>query len=84
MPCRDGRLHCGHFALLIGLAGCAGSQPPVRDRAPTTSRATEVAARTVFTDSALFRERCVEADSGLTLGVGRCTPRDQALRLRKP
>ena len=40
--------------------------------------------RTVFTDTALFRERCAEADSGLTPKVGRCTPRDQGIRIAQP
>jgi hypothetical protein len=33
--------------------------------------------RTVFNDSSLFRELCLEADSGLTISAGRCTPRHQ-------
>jgi hypothetical protein len=33
--------------------------------------------RTVFNDSSLFRELCLEADSGLTITAGRCTPRHQ-------
>ena len=42
------------------------------------------ATRTVFTDTVLFRERCVEADSGLTPKIGRCTPRDQGIRIAQP
>ncbi len=36
------------------------------------------ASATVFTDSALFRQNCLEADSGHTISVQRCTPRNQA------
>jgi hypothetical protein len=54
------------------LGGCA--RPEVESRGTASGGA----APTVFTDSALFRRVCVEADSGLTPGVGRCTPRDQA------
>ncbi len=36
----------------------------------------------VFTDTALFRKVCAEADSGLTAKTaGKCTPRDQSRRL---
>lgn len=37
--------------------------------------------RSVFTDSALFRRVCIQADSGLTPAAGRCTPRDQSVRI---
>lgn len=37
---------------------------------------------TVFTDTALFRRICLEADSGLTPAVRRCTPRDQRVRVQ--
>ena len=36
------------------------------------------ASATVFTDSALFRQNCLEADSGHSMSVQRCTPRNQA------
>lgn len=37
-------------------------------------------ARTVFTDSELFKEKCTQADSGLSMSsVGQCTLRDQRL-----
>lgn len=39
---------------------------------------------TVFTDTALFKQLCTEADSGLTPRANRCTPRNQAATLRKP
>ena len=39
---------------------------------------------TVFTDTALFRENCLEADSGLTIAVQRCTPRNQANQPGQP
>jgi quercetin dioxygenase-like cupin family protein len=40
--------------------------------------------RTIFTDTALYQQVCTQADSGLTPAAGRCTPRDQGVRRRKP
>lgn len=37
--------------------------------------------RSVFNDSARFRQVCLQADSGLTPAAGRCTPRDQRVRI---
>jgi hypothetical protein len=56
-------------ALALGCARPAAESPP--------AAAGAAAGGTVFTDTALFRRTCVEADSGLTPAVGRCTPRDQ-------
>lgn len=71
----------GHHLLLvpIGLLGvlfaiaCGVHQPTRRgSAAPIVARE-----RTVFSDTALYRAQCVEADSGLTPASGRCTLRDQ-------
>ena len=56
--------------------------------APQLARSADAAAKpstrisTIFTDTALFRRTCIEADSGLTPAIGRCTPRDQRVRIR--
>ncbi len=39
---------------------------------------------TVFQDTALFRELCTQADSGLAPSVGRCTLRDQRREIVRP
>jgi hypothetical protein len=86
-PCR---LPHGGRALVLtllgtgALAGCRGQKPPepVTARQPATSRAGEA---TIFTDTALFRRVCAEADSGLTPATARrCTPRDQSHRPPPP
>jgi hypothetical protein len=59
------------------LARCVSPQ-----RGGAGSASQKRAERTVFTDSALFRRICTQADSGLTLATGRCTPRDQGVRIR--
>jgi hypothetical protein len=74
------------------LVGCARSRPPadtltsstlLRDTALYTTFVSEFGP-TVFTDTALFRQVCSEADSGLTAKTaGKCTPRDQRVRLRR-
>lgn len=48
-------------------------------RAPGRASAASIATaeHTVFSDTALYRAQCVEADSGLTAASGRCTLRDQ-------
>lgn len=58
-----------------------GCQPLAKT--PTKS-ATGMRASTVFTDSALFRARCKEADSVVNLTVipQKCTPRDQRVEIR--
>jgi hypothetical protein len=64
------------FCLLLGC-----QQPPARTAAapPRTMRAS-----TVFTDSAIYRTQCKEADTLLTLTVipQKCTPRDQRVIIR--
>ena len=47
-------------------------------------RPTTMTASTVFTDSAIYRARCKEADSLANLAVipQKCTPRDQRLEIR--
>jgi quercetin dioxygenase-like cupin family protein len=45
------------------------------------TRSSSQSDRSVFTDSARFQQICTEADSGLTPAVGRCTPRDQRVRI---
>ena len=62
----------GLLGVLFALA-CGVHQPTARgSAAPIVARE-----RTVFSDSALYRAQCVEADSGLTAASGRCTLRDQ-------
>ena len=63
------------FGLLLAVA-CGPRSAPVRDSGPRPASHE----RTVFSDTALYRDRCVEADSGLTPSSGRCTLRDQARR----
>ena len=66
----------------LGLLGvpcvlaCAAHRPPAR--ASAAPRA--ITERTVFSDTALYRAQCVEADSGLTAASGRCTLREQGQR----
>lgn len=60
-------------AILIGVVALAGTTCA----RPAERSAGESASGTVFTDSALFRQACLEADSGLTMAAQRCTPRDQ-------
>lgn len=62
----------GLFGVSCALA-CGAHRPPGRaSGAPIV-----VAEHTVFSDTALYRAQCVEADSGLTAASGRCTLRDQ-------
>jgi len=61
------------------LVACARSTP---SSLPARAHVASVADRTVFTDSSLFGRICMEADSGLTRTIGRCTPRDQGVRIR--
>jgi hypothetical protein len=65
------------------LAGCARKAPPAADSAAgRAAPASAAAGATIFTDTALFRRVCAEADSGLTPATARrCTPRDQGLRM---
>jgi hypothetical protein len=65
----------------IGICFILGCQPSANTAA---KRSTIVAASTVFTDSALYRARCKEADSLGKLSVipQKCTPRDQRVEIR--
>jgi hypothetical protein len=71
---------------IIVIAASVGSF--VACTAPQAGRSPEVAmqpsqlSNTIFTDTALFRRTCIEADSGLTPAARRCTPRDQGVRVR--
>jgi hypothetical protein len=64
------------LALATCFVACVRKTP-----APTPLQALKTD-RTVFTDTALFRRVCLEADSGLTPSGARCTPRDQGVRVR--
>jgi hypothetical protein len=65
----------------ISICLVLGCQPLANTpaRSPAGMRAS-----TVFTDSALFRARCKEADSIVKLTVipQKCTPRDQRVEIR--
>jgi hypothetical protein len=63
-------------AAILGLTASAACRPRPDRAADTSQRA--AGARTVFTDSALYRQVCAEADSGMTPASRRCTPRDQS------
>jgi len=67
--------------LAIGLCFILGCQPSANT---TAKRSTTVTASTVFTDSAIYRARCKEADSLPKLAVipQKCTPRDQRVEIR--
>ena len=64
----------------IGFCFILGCQPSTNTGA---KRSTTMTASTVFTDSAIFRARCKEADSlpNLTVIPAKCTPRDQRLEI---
>jgi hypothetical protein len=64
--------------VLCFILGCQPSTNTATKRSPTMT------ARTVFTDSAIYRARCKEADSLPNLAVipQKCTPRDQRLEIR--
>jgi len=67
---------------LVTLTACGRPKPP---SAPGTREISTTGAHTVFTDTAMFRRICTQADSGLTPAIDRCTPRDQGLRIpRRP
>lgn len=65
------------LTLAILVAACA---PPNHGAKTDSGAAQSASSGTVFTDPALYRQLCLEADSGLTAKSGRCTPRDQGLR----
>jgi hypothetical protein len=60
------------------VVGCRPSHPLVS----SPVLASRNAERSVFTDAALFRKLCMEADSGLGPAARRCTPRDQRVQIR--
>ena len=72
---------CAALGCVISAAACArnASDGPRPETVQATGRTTPVPPN-VFTDTALYRRICVEADSGLTPASGRCTPRDQSRR----
>ena len=75
-------LRTGFVVLAVAaLAGCARPKPP---SAVGVREASATGTHTVFTDTAMFRRVCTQADSGLTPAIGRCTPRDQGLRIQRP
>ena len=67
--------------LAIGFCFILGCQPSTNGAA---RRSTTMTASTVFTDSAIYRARCKEADSLPKLAVipQKCTPRDQRVEIR--
>ena len=69
-PRRAGGSSRALVATALLAAGCARADDAAAGRGASDEP-------TVFTDSALFRELCLESDSGLTMSVGRCTPRHQ-------
>jgi hypothetical protein len=93
-------MHCcrTHYRLVLALgvlgagllAGCARGKPsasahPSATLLIDTTTYTRMVAESVFTDTALFRQVCAEADSGLTSRTaGKCTPRDQGGLGRRP
>jgi hypothetical protein len=66
--------------VVIGFCLLLGCQP--KARSATVSQPTR--AQSVFTDSALYRARCKEADqiARLTEIPQKCTPRDQRVEVR--
>ena len=67
--------------LAIGFCFILGCQPSTNGAA---KQSTTMTASTVFTDSAIYRARCKEADSLPKLAVipQKCTPRDQRVEIR--
>lgn len=65
----------------IGFCFILGCQPSA---STVAKRSTTMTASTVFTDSAIYRARCKEADSLPKLAVipQKCTPRDQRVEIR--
>ena len=65
----------------IGFCFILGCQPSANTAA---KRSTTMTASTIFTDSAIYRARCKEADSLPKLAIipQKCTPRDQRVEIR--
>lgn len=68
------------LGLLAVVIACSPHHAPAADTHPPKARGDA----TIFTDTALYRQICVEADSGLTPASGRCTLRDQGVEFAKP
>ena len=91
-PPRSDRVVLALGAVALGLLAACARSGTQADSVPSAAliRDTTTYRRmigeqgpTVFTDTALFRQHCVEADSGLTAKTaGKCTPRDQGVILR--
>ena len=66
--------------VVIGFCLLLGCQPTTR----STTVSHPMRAQSVFTDSALYRARCKEADqiAKLTEIPQKCTPRDQRVEVR--
>jgi hypothetical protein len=64
----------------LGFVFMLGCQQSTR----TTAAPSTLRARTLFTDSAIYRARCKEADTAASLQniPPKCTPRDQRLDVR--
>jgi len=65
----------------IGFCFVLGCQPPAKTG---TMSPTSIRESTMFTDSAIYRARCKEADSVANLAVipQKCTLRDQRVEIR--
>lgn len=70
----------GLLACLTILAACSPHRAALADSNPSAAPHDA----TVFSDTALYRQVCTEANSGLTPASGRCTPRDQSVRPVRP
>jgi hypothetical protein len=80
---RISRLRRSHVIYLALIAASLGAcARPAHSGNPAGLQTGAAADRTVFTDSALFRRVCTQADSGLAPAVGRCTLRDQGVHVR--
>ena len=68
-------------SVAIGVCFILGCQPSANTAAKQSAT---INASTVFTDSAIYRARCKEADSlpKLTVIPQKCTPRDQRVEIR--
>jgi len=68
------------IALLLaaGATACRTQRVPPAAPSRAAMSAPVAGEATVFTDPALYRRVCAEADSGLTAASRRCTPRDQS------
>ena len=64
---------------LYAVVACSQSTPA---KSPSGNVSPLEQVKTVFTDTALFRRICMQADSGLTPAARRCTPRDQRVRVQ--